>query len=147
MSLTTCIFTLHQVIYGFCYGHYYPSVNGYFVSLVTEDRATELWGWNLFAGVVLSWVPPLIFTSVNETSGNLRLAMLGLFSFLVVGFLIALTIPPNTNEHAAGAADDAKFANEGAEEGEKKDVEAAVGDIDSATKTEEVDAPEEPAGK
>ena len=32
------------VLFGYSYGHYYPSTNGYFVSLVPEERTTELWG-------------------------------------------------------------------------------------------------------
>lgn len=35
------------------YGHYYPTTNGYFVSLVPEDKVVELWGWNMFAGTLL----------------------------------------------------------------------------------------------
>ena len=44
---------------------------GFFVSLVPEEKVTELWGFNSFCSVVLSWVPPLIFASLNESTGNL----------------------------------------------------------------------------
>ena len=113
------------VLYGYAFGHYYPSTNGYFVSLVPKERATELWGWNIFAGVVLSWVPPLIFTSVNETTGNLRLALLGMFSFLVVGFVLALTIPPSNPDKN----DDSVFVNDEEMDVEEGDAELKQRDL------------------
>ena len=45
-----------SLTFEFSYGHYYPSTNGYFVSLVPEDKVVELWGWNMFAGA-LSFLP------------------------------------------------------------------------------------------
>lgn len=84
---------LFSVLYGIGYGWYYPSSNGFFISLVPEDRVTELWGFNMFASVVLSWVPPLVFTALNESTGNLRMGLLGMVIFQVVGLLITLTIP------------------------------------------------------
>ena len=95
-----------SVLYGIAFGWYYPISNGLFVSLVPPERVTELWGFNMFAAVVLSWVPPLIFTSLNESTGNLRLGLLGMIVFLVIGFFIAMTIPEKTKETAPGEAED-----------------------------------------
>jgi len=93
----TYIFSL---LYGIGFGWYYPISNGLFVSLVPPERVTELWGFNMFAAVVLSWVPPLIFTTLNESTGNLRLGLLGMIVFQVVGLFIAMTIPEKTEESA-----------------------------------------------
>ena len=59
-SLTTATYLLY------CHHN-----TGFFVSLVPEEKVTELWGFNSFCSVVLSWVPPLIFASLNESTGNL----------------------------------------------------------------------------
>jgi len=114
------------VIYGYCYGHYYPSTNGYFVSLVPEDKQVELWGWNMFASVILSWIPPLVFTTINETSGNLRLAMIGMIGFLLIGFLLSLTIPETSIEKYSH-----KSTKKVRGEGENDDEEAEKAGADS----------------
>ena len=84
---------LFSVMYGLAYGWYYPSSNGYFVSLVPKEKVTELWGFNSFCSVSLAWAPPLIFTALNQGTGNLRLGLLGTVIFLFVGFCIAILIP------------------------------------------------------
>jgi UMF1 family MFS transporter len=91
---------LFSVLYGVAYGWYYPSSNGFFVSLVPEELVTELWGFNMFASVILSWVPPLIFTTLNETTGNLRLGIIGILAFLLAGFCIVLFIPEKKSDAA-----------------------------------------------
>ena len=91
---------IFSVLYGIGYGWYYPSSNGFYISLVPQERVTELWGFNMFAAVVLSWVPPLIFTSLNESTGNLRLGLVGMIIFQVTGLLIAMTIPEKTKDTA-----------------------------------------------
>jgi len=95
-------------LYGIAYGWYYPSSNGLFVSLVPKDRVTELWGFNMFASVILSWVPPLIFTTLNETTGNLRLGLIGILAFLIAGFCIAVFIPEKTTDVVVEGNDEEK---------------------------------------
>jgi len=84
---------IFSILIGVGYGWYYPSSNGYYVSIVPPDRVTELWGINSFCAVILSWVPPLIFTAFNESTGNLRLGLIGIIIFLFIGLLIGITIP------------------------------------------------------
>jgi len=84
-------------LFGIAFGWYYPCSNGYFVALVPEEKVTELWGFNSFCSVILSWVPPLIFASLNEATGNLRIGLCGMLIFLSIGFLVALTIPVNNS--------------------------------------------------
>uniref|UniRef100_A0A7S2GRC7 Major facilitator superfamily (MFS) profile domain-containing protein n=1 Tax=Helicotheca tamesis TaxID=374047 RepID=A0A7S2GRC7_9STRA len=83
---------LFGVLFGIAYGWYFPAINGFFISLLPPGRDVEMWGWNQFASVILSWVPPLIFTGLNETVDDLRLGMVGLISFHVIGLIIAFTI-------------------------------------------------------
>jgi len=123
------------VIYGGCYGHYYPTTNGYFVSLVPEDKVVELWGWNMFAGVILSWIPPLVFTSINETSGNLRLGMIGMIGFLFIGFILSLTIPETSVEKYS-----IKSTKEVKDEGENNDEKADADSTDDSGDNQQKEA-------
>lgn len=84
---------LFSVIYGIAYGWYYPSSNGYFVSIVPQEKVTELWGFNSFCSVSLSWAPPAIFIALNQGTGSLRLGLVGTCIFLFVGLCIAVFIP------------------------------------------------------
>ena len=82
-----------SVMIGISYGWYYPSSNGYYVSLVPEEKVVELWGLNSFCSVILSWVPPIIFTVLNETTGNMRVGWIGVIIFEIIGLAVSLTIP------------------------------------------------------
>lgn len=98
-----------SVLFGIAYGWYYPSSNGFYIVLVPRERVAELWGFNMFAAAILSWVPPLIFTSLNESTGNLRLGFLGMTAFQVIGLLIGMAIPNKTKDTAQD--DDAEKGN------------------------------------
>lgn len=89
-------------MYGVAYGWYYPSSNGYYVSLVPEDRVTELWGFNSFCSVILSWAPPAIFIALNRGTGSLRLGLLGTIIFLFIGFCVACFIPERVRTVGTG---------------------------------------------
>jgi MFS-type transporter involved in bile tolerance (Atg22 family) len=89
-----------SALFGISFGWYYPSNNGYYVSLVPKEKAAELWGLNLFCSVILSWVPPIIFAVLNESTGNLRLGWIGVIVFEVIGVLIASTIPEKSDRDA-----------------------------------------------
>eukprot|EP00984_Skeletonema_dohrnii_P022892 scaffold12002_cov117-Skeletonema_dohrnii-CCMP3373.AAC.1 len=98
-----------SVLYGIAYGWYYPSSNGYFVSIVPEEKVTELWGFNSFCSVSMSWAPPAIFIALNQGTGSLRLGLLGGIIFLFIGLCIAVFIPERvvaekTDEEKGGNA-------------------------------------------
>ena len=75
-------------------------------------------------GVILSWIPPLVFTTINEISGNLRLGMIRMIGFLLMGFLLSLTIPETSIEKYSH-----KSTKEVQDQGENDDEKA---DADSA---------------
>ena len=81
-----------SVMFGISYGWYYPSSSGYYVSLVPKEKVVELWGLNSFCSVILSWVPPIIFTVLNETTGNMRVGWIGVIIFEITGLAISFTI-------------------------------------------------------
>jgi len=81
------------VMFGISYGWYKPSSTGYYVSLVPKEKVVELWGLNSFCSVILSWVPPIIFAVLNETTGNMRVGWIGVITCEIIGLAISLTIP------------------------------------------------------
>ena len=91
-----------SVLYGIAYGWYYPSSNGFYVSIVPNEKVSELWGFNSFCSVLLSWAPPALFIALNRGTGSLRLGLLGTLIFLFIGFCIAVFIP----ERAAAESDE-----------------------------------------
>lgn len=97
---------LYAALFGISFGWYYPCSNGFFVSLVPEEKVTELWGFNAFCSVILSWVPPIIFAALNESTGNLRVGWIGVIIFEVTGFLIASTIPARNADSSGGDVDE-----------------------------------------
>ena len=90
---------LFGVLFGISYGWYYPSSNGYYVALVPEEKVSELWGLNSLCSVILSWVPPLIFAVLNETTGKIQVGWVGVMLFELIGLIIAFTIPEDTKSN------------------------------------------------
>jgi MFS-type transporter involved in bile tolerance (Atg22 family) len=89
---------LFAALFGIAYGWYYPSSNGFYVSIVPKEKVMELWGFNMFMSTILSWGPPLLFTVLNEATGDIRLGMLGLISFQIIGIFFACFIPVDKEE-------------------------------------------------
>ena len=90
-------------LYGIGYGAMYPAMNGFFAALVPVGRDVEMWGWNIFAALVLSWVPPLIFTVLNESGAGLGVAMIPLLAFHLLSLLVVSTL-----DEERGLADGSK---------------------------------------
>ena len=90
---------LFGVLFGISYGWYYPASNGYYVALVPEEKVSELWGLNSLCSVILSWVPPLIFAVLNETTGKIQVGWVGVMLFELIGLIIAFTIPEDTKSN------------------------------------------------
>jgi MFS family permease len=90
---------LFGVLFGISYGWYYPASNGYYVALVPEEKVSELWGLNSLCSVILSWVPPLIFAVLNETTGKIQVGWVGVILFELIGLIISFTIPEETKSN------------------------------------------------
>ena len=70
-----------------------PSSNGYYVSFLPKEKVAELWCFNSFCSVIMSWAPPAIFIALNQSTGSLRLGLLGTTIFLFMGLCIGVFIP------------------------------------------------------
>lgn len=96
---------------GFLLGINYPALNGYFAALTPPGREVEMWGWFLFASNALSWLHPILFTLVNELSGDQRLGLSLAVPFIVLAAAVFATI---TRARFDGVATDGVGASDAA---------------------------------
>jgi MFS-type transporter involved in bile tolerance (Atg22 family) len=57
------------------------------VAIIPEGQSAEYMGIYLFWGQVLSWVPPLVFTSLNEAGVSQRIALATQDVYFLIGFV------------------------------------------------------------
>jgi len=56
-------------------------------SIIPEGQDTELMGVFLFAGQCLSWLPPLVYTALNEAGVSQRIGVASLDVYLLIALL------------------------------------------------------------
>ena len=63
------------------------------VAIIPPGQSSEYMGIYLFFGAILTWLPPLIYTSLNEAGVSQRIGvaslniffLIGLFSYIMMG--------------------------------------------------------------
>jgi hypothetical protein len=64
-------------------------------------REAELWGFSTFAQVSLTWLPTIVFASLNESLGDMQLAIASLDVFFLLALIGTFTITEKSMlEHA-----------------------------------------------
>lgn len=53
-------------------------------NIIPKGQDAELMGMYLFAGQCLAWLPPLVFTAMNEAGVSIRVNMLSLVLFWII---------------------------------------------------------------
>ena len=83
---------------GFAMGWTYPSQRVLLVSLIPKGQETEMMGLFTFMGQIIGWLPPLLYTILNENGVNQRwgLAIIPVFCISAV----ILTLPMGSYEDA-----------------------------------------------
>jgi MFS-type transporter involved in bile tolerance (Atg22 family) len=84
--------------WGFAMGWTYPSQRVLLVSLIPKGQETEMMGLFTFVGQILGWLPPLIFTIMNEKEIDQRwgLGLVPMFCTLA----LLCTVPMGSYEDA-----------------------------------------------
>ena len=103
MSITTCVGAVvltgpgqkirsYAIIagWGIFGGWKTASTNMLVAAILPTGQDTELMGFYLFSDTSLSWLPPLIFTSLNEAGLTQRVGLSSVAFFFVVGILMYL---------------------------------------------------------
>ena len=82
-------------IWGALYGAYAPPLASVYVSMIPRGQESEMMGVYIFAGQLLVWLPPVIFSGMNEAGINMAwgLVQLGLFFFASLGIMFFFVFP------------------------------------------------------
>lgn len=81
------------VLWGTCLGWVYPTEKAFYCSIIPGGQDAELMGVYIFACQILSWLPPLVFTAMNEAGFSMRAGLFSLngyffFSYVVLTFFV-----------------------------------------------------------
>lgn len=76
------------IAWGFCLGMYYPLMKLIFSRIVPSGQEAELAGFFKYSSQIIVWLPPLIFTVMNEKGISLSLAGMSINAFVLVALII-----------------------------------------------------------
>jgi hypothetical protein len=83
-------------IFGICWGiglgWLHPQHTTAFVSLISKGQEAELMGIYLLATQILGWLPPLVFTALNEAGYPMTLGLGSLTIFFAVGIICIILV-------------------------------------------------------
>jgi len=96
------------MIWGLGIGWVYPSEKTLYVTIIPKGQEAELMGVYICACQVLSWLPPLVFSVMNEMGVSMRISLFSLTIYFILSFII-LFLVGDYNE----AVDHAKDIDEG----------------------------------
>ena len=74
------------MIWGLAIGWVYPSEKTLYVTIIPRGQEGELMGVYICASQVLSWLPPLVFTIMNEMGVPMRVAFFALTFYFMISF-------------------------------------------------------------
>lgn len=75
------------VLWGLALGWLHPMHSTLFITITPTGQETELMSLYLFSGQVLSWLPPLVFTVLNEAGVSMSIGLASLNLFFLVGYI------------------------------------------------------------
>ncbi len=77
---------LFAAVWGICLGWLHPTNAALYCTIIPRGQESELMGLYLFSGLVFSWVPPFLFTFLNEIGASMRIGLASLNLFFAGGF-------------------------------------------------------------
>ncbi len=84
-----------SIIWGFLIGGYYPIESFMFSSLMPSGQESELAGFYLYCGQVLGWLPPMVFTYLNENPNiNISWGGVHLNIYIAISLVFYFLLPP-----------------------------------------------------
>lgn len=92
----------------------YDAIERYLaITIIPKNKDAELMGAYLFFGQILAWLPPLVFTALNEANVSIRISMLSLLIFWFISVICLQIMGPYENalRQANEAVEDASPAD------------------------------------
>ncbi|CAJ1959513.1 unnamed protein product [Cylindrotheca closterium] len=117
------------VFWGIALGWFYATQNGFFAVLVPQEQATEMAGIFNFSSLIIAWLPPLVFSALNEAGIALTYGVMHLVGYFVIaiGFLSLMPSWEKVLSESHGLEASSKSA-EGNTQGEHD--AASLGDVE-----------------
>lgn len=81
-------------LWGVCLGMFYPTANLIFALSLPKGQESELTGFWIYASQIIVWLPPLIFTLMNESGIHMKYGLMSLIIFFIIGFLFLFLMEP-----------------------------------------------------
>ncbi|KAL7542812.1 hypothetical protein ACHAXR_012126 [Thalassiosira sp. AJA248-18] len=82
------------VLWGSMLGWFYPLENVIFAMSIPKGQESELSGFYTYCRSILTWLPPLIFTVMNESGIDMKWGLLSLVIFLFIGLIFLQLMLP-----------------------------------------------------
>lgn len=82
------------ILWGICLGWFYPTESLIFSVAMPKGQEAELAGFFLYCTQIFSWVPPLIFTVLNENDISLNLAGMHLNIYIAIALFGYCSMAP-----------------------------------------------------
>lgn len=74
-------------IWGVCLGWLHPTHAALYSTIIPRGQESELMGVYIFSGSLLSWLPPFLFSCLNETGISMDIGLASLNVFFAGGFV------------------------------------------------------------
>jgi len=81
---------LYAALIGIAFGWMFPSQRTLTVALVPKGQETEIMGLVSFFGQIFGWMPPIIFSAMNERGVDMRWGLSTISFFLMISFFFTL---------------------------------------------------------
>eukprot|EP00980_Cylindrotheca_fusiformis_P004692 scaffold993_cov110-Cylindrotheca_fusiformis.AAC.2 len=78
--------------WGISLGWTFPTEKTLYVTIIPRGQEAELMGTYICASQMLSWLPPLVFTLLNEAGFSMRIGVCSLAGFMLVSLLILFLV-------------------------------------------------------
>merc|ERR1712045_849954 len=85
---------IYAVVWGILLGWFYPAELLIFSMIMPKDQEAELSGFFIYCTQILGWLPPLVFTVMNESGINLSWGGIHLNAYFFLGFCLTWLMPP-----------------------------------------------------
>ena len=89
------------VIWGLVLGWKEPTEKSLFCDLIPKGHEAEMMGLYIFASHIFTWLPPLIFTVMNESGVDMRIGLGSLAGYFVLGLVCLMLM--GSYEHAVAS--------------------------------------------
>ena len=75
-------------VWGICLSWLHPTHASLYCTIIPRGQESELMGIYIFSGSVMAWLPPFVFSFLNEIGASMAIGLASLNVFFAGGFLL-----------------------------------------------------------